>query len=175
MSMFPIATYTTTGTDASIVISGIPATFQHLRIHTIMRTNGGSGANIEMRFNADTTGANYFSSYLGTNGGGCFAGNFGGNANIGWSGAGTDTTGSLGSSIVTIQDYANTSKFKTTRAINGVIQTSSTGAGLSGIWAGLWISTAAINSITFSSSSGSFIPGTSIQIYGMQASQMTGA
>lgn len=177
MSMYPIATQTLTGTSAQVIFDNIPQTFTHLRLVMFARSNGGSGTNIPIRFNNDS-GGNYRVHYFGGSGSSAFSGDFGATqtiGDVGWVGAGTDTANSWGCSVVDVLDYTNTNKFKTLRATNGVIQTTSTGAGLLGIWTSLWNSTAAITRFDFFLSSGSFVAGSTFSLYGIATSTMTGA
>jgi hypothetical protein len=68
--------------------------------------------------------------------------------------------------VIDILDYANTSKYKTTRTLAGNDQN---GAGLVGIYSGLYMSTSAISSIEFTiNGSGNFATGSSFALYGIK-------
>jgi hypothetical protein len=176
--MYPIATTTLSGSASTITLSSIPNTFSHLRLHIYARVDGSSGTNMPIRFNGDATGANYRVHYVGGSVGSNFSGDFGASpsyGDVGWAAGSTDTANSYGFSVVDILDYTNTNKYKTVRAINGVLQTASTGAGLAGLWSSLWMSTSAINSITLLTSAGNFLTNTTVSIYGISTSNATGA
>jgi len=167
--MYPIATTTVgAGGATSITFSSIPQNFTHLHLRAFTRGVVSSGTNIPMQFNGDGTSGNYITHYVGGTGAATFSGSTGGNANIGWTMGTTDTANGFGASIVDILDYTNTNKNKTVRTLNGVVQDATTGTGLLGLWSGLWISTAAINSINISlSSTPLFAQYSTFQLYGI--------
>lgn len=164
-----------TGSSDTITFSNIPATYQHLQIRLICKGTSTASVGVNdlfMNFNSDTTSTNYRGHALYGNGSSAGAqdeGNAGyirvercvqtsnaTNANI------------FGVAIIDIHDYASTTKNKTTRAISG---TDTNNAGSSEIWlsSGLWLSTSAINSITFKSTgTGNFTTSTSIALYGFK-------
>lgn len=179
MSMYPIATYTVSGTSTtSFSFSGIPQTFSHLQIRASWQgqtnTSGNSGY---LRFNGDT-GNNYCWHYILGSGSSVVAGN-------------TTTTGSIifgnypwasGSSnlftagnIIDILDYTNTNKTKTIKCLNGY----DTGGGIQAAWifTGSWLNTAAITSISFEviGSGNYFVPGSRFDLYGISNSPRSGA
>jgi hypothetical protein len=68
--------------------------------------------------------------------------------------------------VIDILDYANTSKYKTTRTLAGNDQN---GAGLVGLYSGLYMSTSAISSIEFTiNGSGNFATGSNFALYGIK-------
>jgi hypothetical protein len=137
----PIATVTPT--SGSVTFSSIPSTYKHLQVrYNFMGTNGN---NINMRLNGDT-GSNYASHRLG--GSGSSAGSFGitGQSSMelhGWFGGTVSGNPNVG--IIDLQDYASTTKNKTMRVFSGSDNNSS---GSVNLFSGLWLNTAAINSIT---------------------------
>lgn len=174
MSMYPIATTTLSTTSASITFSSIPQTFAHLQIRMFGRGTGTGGPNTNMQYNGDT-GGNYKVHYLGAGVSSVFAGDFGAGvtaSNIGWMAGSDQTSGIFSNNICDILDYTNTSKYKTSKALNG---TDANINPLLGIFSGLWMNTSAINSITLFPSAGSFVAGTRVDIYGISNSPMTGA
>lgn len=161
-----IATQSLSGVS-TITFSSIPSTYKSLQLRII--NNDGAGYSSNIRVNSDT-GSNYAWHRLMT-----------------FDSAGTQTVNASGSDsttvipfnrangsiadqfdvgIVDIIDYASTSKYKTVRIIEGL---NSNGAGESNVSlrSGLWMSTTAINSITFLSS-GTFVAGSSIALYGIK-------
>ena len=153
-----IATTTVgSGGTSSISFTSIPSTYTHLQIRMLARTDRATsqGDYIRVVFNSDTA-ANY--AYHELQG-------YGGNALSGGSVSSSFAiiqrfSGSLaaanvfGAGYLDILDYANTNKYKTTRALggwddntNGNIQFNSS----------LWMSTTAINSITITPGGGTSI------------------
>lgn len=157
-----IATTTVSG-GTTFTFSSIPSTFTHLqlRFNLIM----GSGADgIFVRFNSDT-GSNY--TRHGLYGTGSTAGASGATSQSSIYAYGTfngviQTYPNVG--IVDVLDYASTTKNKTLRAFSGAEQNAA--GGNVNINSGIWMSTSAINSITFFSTS-TFNSGT-IALYGIK-------
>lgn len=145
-----IATATGTGSSGTITFSSIPATYSHLQIRCIARTDTGFSTDyIQFRFNSDT-GSNY--TYHGIEGDGSAASAFGGTSQT--IGLDTNITGGgaasniIGTAIIDILDYGNTSKYKTVRTIGGQ---DSNGSGQIRFMSNLWLSTSAINRIDLTS------------------------
>ena len=153
----------TPSSGTSVSFTSIPSTYTHLQIrYSIMGTNF---ASLRMTLNSDTT-ANYsWHSLVGYSSSAL--------ADVGTSATFIDLTPynrGLGSSqptpgVLDILDYANTSKNKTTRALTG--RNDNTTSSSINFNSGNWRSTAAINTITFTSSS-AFATGTSIALYGIK-------
>jgi hypothetical protein len=133
--------------SATISFTSIPATYKHLQIRGLAKSNASSDTDevMVMRYNGDT-GANYAWHRLRGDGtsptsvgfaneialhGGYVAGNSG---------------GPFGTVVLDILDYANTSKFKTLRSLSGA---DNNGSGRINLVSGLWRSTDAITSISF--------------------------
>jgi len=140
-----IATITAnSGTTATF--TSIPAGYASLQIRYYAARDGGSG-NLNMRFNSDT-GSNYADHYLYGTGAVAQAGADTSQTRINYVGPVKDSAYDYkGVGIIDILDYANTSKYKTTRHFSGVDINASGGQ----VWlsSGLWMSTSAITSITF--------------------------
>lgn len=150
----------------TVTFSSIPGTYKHLQVRGIANNGETSGYNNQLlRFNGDT-GSNYAVHYV--------AGN-GSSASASGSSSGTrindifrippTSTGHFGGFVIDVLDYANTNKFKTVRSLNGG---DSNGSGWVGLHSGLWMSTAAITSMTFISSSGNFGQYSSFALYGIK-------
>jgi hypothetical protein len=137
-------------TVASITFAGIPSGYKHLQIRGIGRDNRPSTwiDTMYMYFNSDTTGGNYYYHVLGGNGSSAFAsasaGQTGYGTSVGLVGA-TSFTTSFGPNVIDILDYSNTSKNKT---IRGLVAVEDNTNGTIRLTSGLWMSTAAITSIT---------------------------
>jgi hypothetical protein len=154
------------GGAASVTFSSIPSTYTHLQVRLFGR---GSGSNtqsfVKLEFNGDTTGSNYYSHYIQADGSSVVAGP---NASISahYDIAGANATASVfGAMIFDVLDYANTSKNKTSRVLGGV---DNNGSGRMNLTSGLWLNTSAINSLTITPGSGSFVQYTSAALYGIK-------
>lgn len=152
-----IATVTVgSGGSSSITFSSIPSTYAHLQIRAIGRTNRSSPATndpFKLVFNSDT-GNNYDQHYL--QGNGSSVSSFP-DINVGFIAAylatATSATASVfGVTIVDILDYANTNKYKTTRALGGF---DNNGSGIVALVSGNWRNTNAITNIVISPQIGS--------------------
>ena len=171
-SYYQIATTTVGGGgSATVSFTSIPATYTHLQVRGIARTNR-SGSNqdaIRYRFNSDS-GNNYTLHYLYGNGSTAGAG-----ANTsdtqGYMDGITESdnlAGAFGGFILDILDYTNTNKYKTSRSWSGR-EDNTSGA----IWleSTLWMNTAAITSIVFTPNVGTSIDQYSkFALYGIKVS-----
>jgi len=157
------------GGAATISFTGIPSTYKHLQLRGIGRSDlSGSGNNIGMymQFNSDS-GSNYNWHELYGNGSAAYAygqGDTGMNVNPHSPRAG-DTASSFAGNVVDILDYANTSKYKTTRALAG---NDTNGGGFMHLTSGLWRNTAAITAITLTLESSNFAQYSSFALYGIR-------
>lgn len=156
----PIATYTATGTIGSYTFSSIPSTYTDL-IAILTPIAGGGAADIYMTFNGDT-GSNYSASIL--YGSGSSAGNttYSNQSNIIIDFYGSAISSEISNRILQIQNYSNTTTYKT-----ALSRANRAGSGVDAIY-GMWRSTAAISSITFTLSS-SFASGSTFTLYGITA------
>lgn len=159
-----IATATGTGSSGTITFSSIPSTYQHLQLR--VNSKNTSGNNLVMQLNSDT-GTNYTRHYLRGDGTSVTASGQTSQSQIEFmgSGSGTPYPAVL---IIDIHDYASTSKYKTIRNLSGQDEN---GSGTITLSSGLWLSTSAVNSITFKiSSSGSFTTDSTFALYGIKGS-----
>lgn len=78
----------------------------------------------------------------------------------------TSTADIFGVTIIDIHDYASTTKNKTIRAFNGIDQNTTTGYVF--LTSGLFQSTDAITSLTFSCQVGSFVANSTFALYGIK-------
>jgi hypothetical protein len=173
-AMFPIGVTTVgSGGAASITFSSIPSTYTHLQIRLfgqITRATYGTG-NMTMTFNSDT-GANYSSHDVYGNGA-SVATDAGTNANNMWFQDSYGTTAApniFGVGVFDILDYANTSKYKTVRVLQGVDVngTSYNANGYIQLGSGSWRNTNAITSVTLTTAYTGWAQYTSAALYGIK-------
>ena len=160
-----IASSTLGSAGASISFSSIPSTYKSLQLRcTLYYANTGTNG-ARLRLNSDT-GANYATHIL-----------FGDGATV--TAAGTSSTNQIdiGTTngndkssirsvfIIDIHDYASTTKNKTVRTFSGVDMN---GSGYVYLTSGLWINTAAVNSVLLRPDGGSFDTGSSVALYGVK-------
>ena len=172
-----IASTTLSATAASITFSGIPSTYTHLQLRWTATTNRSTYGydGLEFQFNGDTNINNY--TQHGMNGNGASAAATGGGTGnipaiyVDFS-LGTTVSNYPGTGIADILDYANTNKYKTVRALGGadLNGTIASVPGRINFASGLWLSTSAVNSITFFSSNSTpvFAINTQFALYGIR-------
>jgi hypothetical protein len=169
-----IATVTAgSGGVTDFEFTSIPGTFSHLQLRIIAQSKAsgtGIAANLFMRFNSDSTGANYTYHRLSGDGAtaAANAGTSMGAAYVGSTLSASGNTSIFTTYIVDILDYANTNKYKTIRSLTGVDKN---GAGV--VWFGscLWLSTSAISSIKILEDAGSsgFTQYSQVALYGIRS------
>ena len=167
-----IATTTVgSGGTSTITFSSIPSTSTHLQIRAFGHTNRSTGGVIDgtrITFNSDT-GSNYTGHTL--QGDGASASAFAEGASqtktVVYGLAGNNSSAStFGTFVTDILDYANTSKYKTLRALAG---SDNNGSGTVFLTSGLWMSTSAITSISMTPNAGTlFNEYTSFALYGIK-------
>lgn len=150
-----------TGSSGSITFSSIPQTYQHIQIRALANTNAGANAYLMLQVNGDT-GSNYANHGLYGDGSSAFAYGNASDTKITQNLIFNSST-SHGVQIIDIHDYANTSKYKTTRTMSG---DDLNGSGRIYLTSGLWMSTSAVTSITLYSTSGSFTTSSTFALYG---------
>jgi hypothetical protein len=153
----PIATATGTGSATTITFSSIPSTYTDLVL--IINGSGASGSyNATLQFNGDT-GSNYSFTYLVGNGS---IVQIGRNTNYPYVVAGYMPSGTVSTTIVNINNYSNTTTYKTT------LSRENTANSETGAWVNLWRNTAAINSIAVINS-GNWSSTTTATLYGIKS------
>jgi len=164
-----IATVTVgSGGSSTITFSSIPSTYKHLQIRAIARSAAANDFNVNIKLNSDT-GSNY--AYHRLYGTGATAAAQAGSslayANIGaFTPLSSEASGNFGLAVIDILDYANTSKNKTVRSLNG---RDANGSGTVNLHSALWASTSAINRIDFTgASSDNFAQYTQFALYGIK-------
>jgi len=164
-----IATVTVgSGGAANVEFTSIPATYTHLQIRLIGRSD--RAANLDgLRLQANSDTASNYAEH-GLYGDGSSAGAFAGTSQaymqfyrIAGANAGANTFGAI---YIDILDYANTNKFKTARSIGGA---DNNGSGEIYLTSGLWRSTSAITSLKLYPGVGTnFTQYTQIALYGIK-------
>jgi hypothetical protein len=152
--------------SSTITFSSIPSTYTHLQVRAFARDTGtGAASNTFSRFNGDT-GNNYTAHWLTGDGATASANNV-----LPWDvnlianiPAASASANIFGVMIYDVLDYANTNKFKTVRSLTG---NDRNGSGSIWLDSGLWRSTAAISSITFTTGT-SFAAGSVFELYGIR-------
>lgn len=158
-----IASATGTGSSNTITFSSIPSTYTSLQIRgSFLDVTGGQI--ITMRFNGDT-GTNYAAHDLYGLSNGTVAAD-------GYASASSFYVQELGTrltypspAIVDIHNYASTTQYKTARVFSGIDANSATQSGVE-LGSGLWMNTAAINSISIICTA-NFATTTKVSLYGM--------
>lgn len=163
-----IATATGTGSSGTITFSSIPSTYTALQIR-IMARSSSVGRSIQVRFNSDT-GANYAIHNMRGDGASASAA---GSASVteieaGYIATSGNLTDVMGVSIIDLHDYASTTKNKTLRAMSGVNNNNTANTERIYLWSGLWMNTAAINSISLISNSGNWTTASVFSLYGIK-------
>lgn len=161
-----ISTTSGSGSSSSITISSIPSTYKHLQLRFSAIGTTDAYQNIRIQFNGDTA-ANYsWHAMYGQNN----SGQAGNTTSANWIKAAPGDTGLTtlpNTGIIDVLDYADTTKFKTSRQFTGTYR--STGYyGDVGLGSGNWRSTSAINSITFFVASANFATTTRLSLYGIK-------
>ena len=167
-----IATTTVpSGGAATVTFSSIPSTYQHLQLRLMTRNTAANNYNswFQMRVNGDT-GSNYSEHALAGNSSAATSYGQASNASVDvFVNPGSDAaSGIYGASIIDFLDYANTSKNKTIRILNGAeINVSTTRIGMQ-LCSAAWLNTSAITSITFTGANGNFDQYSSFALYGIK-------
>jgi hypothetical protein len=165
------------GGASSISFSSIPGTYKHLQLKGILRDNSANNYdNVSLRFNSDS-GSNYASHYLAGNGASASAYAWTSAAQIEsfYTAGGAAISNMFSAVVIDILDYANTSKYKTTRQLVGYDNNGNGGSdfakGAVLLSSGLWQSTSAISSITLTVTIGSnFAQYSHFALYGIKSS-----
>jgi len=153
-----IATQTLGSTTASVTFSSIPGTYTDLVIvcGSLKYVTGDDDAFV--RFNSDT-GTNY--SWTQLNGNGSAASSNRGTSTSGIRSINGMSTTDVGTTIINVQNYSNTTTNKTTLSRHST--------GFAGAFVGLWRNTAAITSVTIINlGAGGFASGSTFSLYGVK-------
>ena len=154
------------GGSASVSFTSIPATYTHLQIRGIAR-NATQNDLFFIQINSDT-GSNYSYHRLTGNATAASASGSATQTGLYQFGRSPSATNVFGPAIYDFLDYANTSKYKTVRGLQGYEDNS---GGSVNLVSGLWQSTSAITSISITmNSSLLFSQYTQFALYGIKGS-----
>jgi hypothetical protein len=156
----PIATTTGTGASGTITFSSISAGYTDLVLIANGKIDAGT-ANLQVQFNGDTTSLYSTTILYGDGTSALSARNSGTGTYVCWAAYWNVTNPA--NSIINIQNYSNTTTYKTLISRN-----SATTYGTETM-AGLWRSTAAINSITLKTNANNFTTASTFTLYGIKA------
>lgn len=158
----PIASYTSSGSASTYTFSSISGLYTDLIVVINYDSATAGNQSLNMRFNGDT-GTNY--SYTILRGSGSAAQSARGSADdrIYCGSSSTGTTNIASNAIIHIQNYSNTTTYKTAliRDNNPDYYVFAN--------VGLWRSTSAITSVTFYQTAYNFINGSTFTLYGIAA------
>lgn len=157
------------GGSATVEFNNIPQNYTHLQIRASARsTYAGSGDGYKLNFNG-VSGTSYSYHLLIGSGSSVTAAT---NTSAGFMITGdlpasTETANIFGSSYIDILDYTNTNKYKTIKALTG---DNRNGSGSIRFTSGLFMSTNAITSISFSSfNAGNYAQYSQFALYGIRS------
>lgn len=159
------------GSAANIDITSISATYAHLLVVAYTRGDAAAASTgLRLQFNGDTA-ANYDSQSLTGNAALTIAGEAFGLTVLGAGSIPANTAGAnlFSANVLFIPHYAGAANNKVCLALNSLKVGTTTGLLFSIFQHGFWRSNAAINRITFLPTTGNFVAGTRITIYGMGA------
>ena len=155
----PIYSQTLSGSTSSITFSNIPTTYTDLMLEISGKNSTYNASSGELRFNGDT-GSNYSNTELTGGSGGAQSFR---TANASSQQIYRTDSGNFSANVVHIQNYSNSTTYKT---IIGRYSTPSVVGG----FAGLWRNTSPITSITMIPEGGTtFSSGSTFTIYGIKA------
>ena len=149
------------GGASSIDFTSIPSTYTDLVLKVSARSNGASEDISLLSLNGSTTG--FSARYLQGNGASASSSNlarWGGNYT-----ASNNTASTFGNAELYFPNY--TSFNQKSYSVDNVTETNGTTA-YAGIVAGLWTGTAAINQITLTPNSGSYVQNSTFYLYGVK-------
>lgn len=165
-----IATVTATGSESTLSFTSIPQGYSSLHIRGIARCSAAvSGiGDIMYYINSDTV-SNYPQHYL-------FGSGSGTPTAVGQAAIGngyirnafcydSNTAGVFGTFVFDMHDYASTSRNKTVRYMSGV---ELNGDGRITLGSTLWLSTSAVNGLSFTTGGAAFVAGTTFALYGIK-------
>jgi len=157
------------GSDTSSVdFTGLGSysNYKHLQIRVAARTDRATNFDfMEINFNGETAGANYYYHNLYGNGSSVVSGGAADSYEVGIIGAANSGTDIFGAAVIDILDFASTSKNTTVRSLSGVTGTSN----YVQLGSVLWDSTSALTSITLDKIGSNFVTGSRFSLYGIRA------
>jgi hypothetical protein len=151
---------------ATVTFSSIPATYKHLQIRYIGRTDfSTAGADFLYSLNSDTTNSNYAYHRLGGEGSVAFAQSSTSSRIVGINNGASAGASMFAAGVMDILDYANTSKNKTIRNLVG---SDRNGSGLVSMYSNLWMNTNAVTTISLIPENGNWVQYSQFALYGIK-------
>jgi hypothetical protein len=169
--MTALATVTVgSGGAANVTFSSIPSGYSHLQLRAFARAdNSGTDSRPSLQINGDT-GANYSNHHIYFEGTSPASQGFTSNNvidRLGYMPAAGSLSSTFAVFIMDFLDYSNTSKYKTIRSLNG--HDENTVGRYSSYASGVWMSTSAISTLTFTvAGGGNFVQYTNFALYGVK-------
>jgi hypothetical protein len=157
-----IATTTLGSTASDITFSSITGSYTDLVLIENGKVSAGGGSYSRIRFNSDT-GSNYSATYIYGNGTAAGSDRYSNQTFIPVNYVAAIETNFNHNSIINIQNYSNSTTYKTVLARSNNAATATDAA------VALWRSTSAITSITYYLNSGSWATGSTFTLYGIKA------
>jgi len=149
---------------ANIDFTSIPATYTDLLLKVSSRsTFGATYYDVDFSFNGST--ASMTRRFLYGDGTGAFSASAS-NSRFTWSNAPTSTSSIFSSAEIYIPNYAGSANKSVSS--DTVVETNATTGNLLAFVAGLWSNTAAINQITLTPTSGTFVQYSTASLYGIK-------
>lgn len=152
---------------ASITFAGIPQGYKHLQIRAFAKDSTAGAGDLRWQFNSDIATNYSFHELYATGTGSPSSFGYGGTAygNLSnWASLSTSTN-QFSVAIIDIFDYANVSKFKTSRAFGG---RDNNGTGTIELASMSWRNAAAISSINFYLTTANFAEYSQFTLYGVK-------
>lgn len=165
----PINTTTISSSVTNITFSSIPGTYTDLvLVASVFGSRAANADSLAIRFNNDSGSSYSYTYIIGESSAGAASARASNQTNI-WVGNFTsNSVAQPGVIIVQVQNYSNTTTNKTILSRQNAIAGGT--YNITGANVGLWRSTAAINSVTVRSETGSnFSSGSTFTLYGIKA------
>lgn len=159
-----IASATAAGGETSITFSSISGTYKHLQVRGLMQRNTTNATNLRYQFNSDTA-TNYVFHWLYGDGSLTTSSGTTGVTSAQSGEMPSNTSNILGAFITDIIDYASTTKNKTIKTFSGYDKN---GSGKAQLNSGLWLSTAAVTSVTLYFGGDALAAGSTFALYGVK-------
>lgn len=167
-----IDSFTFTGSESAKTFSSIPATFKDLVLIFNGRSQraGQVASTHGVRFNSDSTAANYYSQFINASGTTINASNT--SASVGYAAglvypAATASAGCAGYFEMKVGDYAGTTFHKMFSGEQMYSDAASAGGHSAKRFGGRWLSTSAITSVEFLDiNTQNFVAGSKVELYG---------
>jgi hypothetical protein len=160
--------------SSTVTFSSISSEYKDLQFVIVCATDRAAAfESLEWTYNSDTTSGNYYAHQFygdGTSQAAYSSNNYGFQTRLrGVDGgiAGASSSNAFGVQIIDLLDYSNTNKYKTATVIGGVEMGGS--GGRVGMASGVWKSTNAISSVTFTMQGGTkFTQNSIFSLYGLK-------